>query len=720
MTKRDLKKEYEQYFTHKDLAECLAKYILKCFKDDLKTATILEPSAGHGALIDAIIFEIQKHTNEEKTEIQKRITCYDIDERNIAVLKNKYSNIKIIHEDFLLAKIENKFDIIIMNPPWSKFTIEKREFFEPFLGRFTSKGLSAKEKDVLYNDFLSKNNMQNEYVFWVVEKERYYKKIKMMYKNCYSFETCFFKKALDLLSERGFCGQIGTEHILNDNKSGELREILYQKLRYLFKFHNELQLFEDIHDQVKYVMNIFGKHSKEKFILVDNLFHPETIEHSFCESKEAPYPGMKNKEGKWELRGHPLRIVEVNQELLEKISVFTGSENPWQTILPTLHGTQEKELFLKLSKLPKLKSIEYCYSQGMNETNSPKAGLISRAPTSHPLEETVLTGPNLFVGNPCYKEPNEGCKNNQDFSLVDLESLPEDFVPKSVYVLTEKGKKSEEYLRKTPWGTVHNFSYRMAARRMLNTTGVRTLSNALLPPYMGHISGIISLSFSNSLELLLCTGVFHSLLSDFLLRNITAAFYDSTCKILPIIPLSCKENTLVEMLLLRTLRLNALSSHYASLYEEVFPSLSLESKKMDLGKLYLECMDSSFSSFENLKKKECLSYSKLPSSWNKEVSLRVIEDREQALCEIDALTSLLFGISKDTLLNLYRSQFAVLQKNLQDFEDQKPQEGKRYFPRYEVMKKAYEIFESYMKANNILTIQEEIFFIGDIKNRNGH
>ena len=664
----------EQYYTNKVLADYMCFLFKKEYKEDISSLKVLEPSAGNGRLIEACLSAGFKEEN---------IFAYDIDENNCNILRNKFPKAKVKCCNFLNEDIEELFDFIIMNPPWGKCNAkDDREFFRQYgkIPNSTVKRLEHIER-LLENECIKK-----EY------RKYQYEKNKIKSTKFLTYEEGFLLKCISILKDDNSLLIALTPDFINNNVTNKeyakTREIFYKKLKYLFKFHNKLQLFKDVGTNAKFVMSVFGKHAKENFILVDNLFHPQTIE---------------------ELREHPFRKIEVNQELLEKISVFTGSKNPWQTILPSLHGKYELDLFLKLSKLPKMKSIKYCYNSCMHETHTSKIGLISRVPTSHHLEETVLTGPNLFVANPCYQEPNEGCKSSGDFSSVDLEHLPEDFVPKSVYVLTKKGQKSEEYLKKTPWDTVHNFSYRMATRFMLNTTGMRTLSNALLPPFMTHINGIISLSFSNSLELLLCTGTFHSLLLDFLLRNLGSNnFLDFTCQLLPTIPLACKENKLVEMLLLRTLRLNALSYHYASLYEEIFPSLSLESKKMDLGKLYLECMDSSFSSFETLKKKEHLSYSKLPSSWNKEVPLRVIEDREQALCEIDALTSLLFDISKDTLLNLYRSQFSVLQKNLQDFEEQKPQEGKDYFPRYEVMKKAYEMFEEYQKKHGILTIEEEL------------
>jgi len=220
-----------------------------------------------------------------------------------------------------------------------------------------------------------------------------------------------------------------------------------------------------------------------------------------------------------------------------------------------------------------------------------------------------------------------------------------------------------------------------------------------------HINGIISLAFPTWKEILLVQSCFNSLPLDFLLRNIGVTnFYEATLNILPTIPLSCSSNPLVQALGARTLRLNCISNHYAPLYKEIMESWGKGVRGIDLGNLYQNHMNPCFVSETLQNSSEPCGYSQLPDEWDMSVPLRKFEDREQALCETDALVAILFGIEKETLLNLYRAQFAVLQKNNQDFPEQIPQQGKLHFPRYKVMEEAYDAFEEYRKKTGAPTL----------------
>ncbi len=45
----------------------------------------------------------------------------------------------------------------------------------------------------------------------------------------------------------------------------------------------------------------------------------------------------------------------------------------------------------------------------------------------------ILQGPHFTVATPFAKQPNENCKHNQDYSDWDLESLPEQVIPRTNY-----------------------------------------------------------------------------------------------------------------------------------------------------------------------------------------------------------------------------------------------------------------------------------------------
>ena len=109
--KRNLKKEAQFFATPKAIAEKIVGYA-EIKKDEL----ILEPSAGHGAIIDAIL----KHSNKSNN-----IFYCEKDIDNVPVLLKKYKDVENVfymnplNDDFLNLE-SSKFDKIIANPPFSK------------------------------------------------------------------------------------------------------------------------------------------------------------------------------------------------------------------------------------------------------------------------------------------------------------------------------------------------------------------------------------------------------------------------------------------------------------------------------------------------------------------------------------------------------------------------------------------------------------------------
>ena len=101
----NLQQEYQFFSTPSDVADWL---VMLAGGVDM-TDKVLEPSAGTGAIIDAI------HRNCMNVIVD----CYELMPENIQLLQKK-ENINILGEDFIASDIKILYDKIIANPPFSK------------------------------------------------------------------------------------------------------------------------------------------------------------------------------------------------------------------------------------------------------------------------------------------------------------------------------------------------------------------------------------------------------------------------------------------------------------------------------------------------------------------------------------------------------------------------------------------------------------------------
>ena len=74
-------------------------------------------------------------------------------------------------------------------------------------------------------------------------------------------------------------------------------------------------------------------------------------------------------------------------------------------------------------------------SQHWNETISVRDGTIRRE-TRFPKDasELVFSGPHFFVGNLYNKTPRAVCTQNSHYDVLDLTTLPDDYLPRTNYV----------------------------------------------------------------------------------------------------------------------------------------------------------------------------------------------------------------------------------------------------------------------------------------------
>jgi adenine-specific DNA-methyltransferase len=138
------KKILGQFYTSKDVVSYMVSLITKNAQ-----ARILESGFGQGAFLDYLLDE--RYVN---------LTGYDIDEENYIKARKKYPlSVKLFHLDYLKSPIEEKFDVIIGNPPyvgWNRILTDVRENLikEPFWKKYVNG-----EWDLLY-----------AFIIWSIEK----------------------------------------------------------------------------------------------------------------------------------------------------------------------------------------------------------------------------------------------------------------------------------------------------------------------------------------------------------------------------------------------------------------------------------------------------------------------------------------------------------------------------------------------------------------------
>lgn len=504
-------------------------------------------------------------------------------------------------------------------------------------------------------------------------------------------------------SKLGAVGLIHPESHFTEKKAAHLRADTYRRLRRHWHFRNKKKLFSELTDQLEFGVHIYsGSTDEPAFIMAASLYQPDTAERSLVHDGSGEAPALKTGGGDWDTRPHSERIIEVD------LSVLTV----WAEILdepgtPSIQARMvypvnraSSSVLEKLSKASRVRDLGLQYSRGWDESIDRKKGYFevgSAVPAS--WDDVILQGPHFTVANPFSKQPRKVIRSNNDWDELDLESIPEDFVPRTAY---QPDGDPDNYARDygtwlTPDGVASPVRgyYRLAWRRMAAIASKRTLHVGLIPPGAAHVHPVYSAGPFADLRLMLGQlGILASLPADFLIKSSGSS--EIQFSLLGQLPMFNHESPLADAIIERTARLVCLTRNYSRLWTEA-----------------------------------------MGSEWSPEHAFRIAAARRQAEIDLDALAAIEARLSDDELCTIYRTQFPVLrgyeQNDLYDANGRKvpadmtrlfrnlgenltleertwthPQSGVEYvfefpfrsFDREEDMRKAYAHFSSVLEENS--------------------
>ncbi|MFD7474823.1 class I SAM-dependent DNA methyltransferase [Streptomyces sp. NPDC059837] len=445
-------------------------------------------------------------------------------------------------------------------------------------------------------------------------------------------------------ASHGSAGLIHPDTHFGGVREGVLRAAVYRHLRVHAHFVNSANwAFEDLNRSAEFGMHVYGPPQEPNFLHLSELRSAEVLPDSLIHDGQSAAPGIKHN-GSWDIRPHRDRVVHVDGALLASWRALTGSAGEAaQTPLlyPVLVGEQGAIEALAAYN-SSLTDYNPMITRGYEEADAKKRGLIRWGNQAvSELAEVILQGPHFASALPFSKRPRIPCRSNRDWDLLAPAELPETYAPVTNYVrATDEVTYLEE---QDPWlGKPSTSYFRLVWRRMIPFDSSRCLHAALLPPGPAHIDAVLSMALEDNRLTTSNAGFWATLPLDYLLRITSRS--DLRVAEAHKMPAPDPKHPLAPALLLRTLRLNALTTHYAPLWAELFdPRWAGYEDWANPNWPYLKPLAAG-----------------LKPTWEYGTPLRTEHERRAALVELDALVSVWLGITADQLAAIFKSRYPQL------------------------------------------------------------
>ena len=472
---------------------------------------------------------------------------------------------------------------------------------------------------------------------------------------------CFIDLSFRLVAPQGCAALIHQDGHLGDPRSGEFRRHWYRRIRKHFSFINKItaKIFAEVSHELRFCLNVYaGTEAPVSFDQFTYAYLPSQVEDSYSHDGTGPVGGLIGKDKKWNVAGHKKRIIKIEEETLREICELNGdsAEDFLQTCFLQPFSENVLDILSSVSRVPTLEKVikrvenrsfdsssldgkRMWYSEtDLRESDNVSDGTIVRKTEFRPLEETVIQGPHIFVGNPLFKTPRRVYKTNASYDWIDHRSIDPEYVPRSNYGFSSSEARKSIVSCRWNSSIKHADLFRVAVREMTNPTSERSLISAIIPRGVSHTNTIRSLAFSKDRDLLNFQALSSSILLDCIHKMSGGEhFKDSDAKKIPWIGLP-------DTALFRVLQLSCLTKAYAELWNINAPKLHPQDWS---------------TSHPTLPKN---SHDNASKEWNPSFALRTEYSRRWALIEIDVLVAQSFGLSLDQLLEVYEIYFPVMQK----------------------------------------------------------